>query len=314
VWTGGLQLPILTDEDTIPPCENTLQRGYINVLPGANTTTDDDKAILCLNQPSKQGWGWYPIPTADALITAIFTGNGSGLVCQDGWCQIYMYPNGSLFELRPTPVVSPGGCTFCSVQFNQYGQATSFQSGNITLYNRTVSHDETIDQYTDSAIIMDGNSTFVNAGPSVLGDVLATNVNVSGTLRPLNTVIPTGGTVSREGCALSGSAVFTTGVSMFDTVTLSASSANCGYFTVTFATSMIWAPGVVIYVTLPWSATRTNRLTKAWLTDQNSWDIMLSASGITTSSVRFSLTNVGSSTLTGTSYAFIVAWEYERWA
>lgn len=181
VWTGGLTIPIFNDSLPLPPCSSgSPDRGRFGVLKTNGTT--DDAAIMCLNQPSKGGWGYYPFPTSERLVTDIFSANSTaGLKCNPGFCSITAYPNGTLFALDGTPKLLPGSCSFCNMQWDKYGNILAASSGNITAYNRSFSYDQTLTYYTDSGIIMDVNSTIVNAGTTVLNQTLIQDVNITGT-------------------------------------------------------------------------------------------------------------------------------------
>mgnify|MGYP007120766490 CR=1 FL=1 len=199
VYVGGFIVPSFNDSVPLPPCSTASHRGQFGVLKGNGTSAD--QAIMCLDDPTKEGWGFYPFPTSERLVTDVFSGNGTGLVCANNYCTITAYPNGTLFSLDGAEVVLPGTCTFCSMQVDKYGRVIAFSSGNVTAYNRSFYYQEVLTYYSDSGIIMDENSTIINNGATVLNNVLITNVNVTGTARfGGSTVLASGSQLRREGC------------------------------------------------------------------------------------------------------------------
>lgn len=241
IWSGGLNVPIFNDSLPLPPCSSGMpDRGKFGVLKGNGTS--DDAAIMCLDQPSKGGWGYYPFPTTERIVTDIFNANSTaGLKCKPGYCDITAYPNGTLFELDGTSVVLPGTCSFCNMQVDKYGRVIAFSSGNITAYNRSFSYDKTLTYYTDSGIIMDANSTFINAGPTVLNETLIEALNVTGPLQvggavslygpiTVNGALP----LQRSDCVL-----ITIGTNSQDTITVPdvGNNVTCGLITIGFSGS-----------------------------------------------------------------------------
>jgi hypothetical protein len=175
---GGLQVPSFLPNTTIPLCDNAVYRGKFAILAGNDTT--DDRPLMCLNEPSKDGWGWYEVPTSERLMTDIFNGNGSsGLVCDTSFCNIYGFPNGSLYQIRPAQIVTGGLCSFCNLNISEDGRVLSYSNGDITIYNRSASYDQVITYYTDSMTVYDANSTIINAGSTVLNQTLIQDLNVT---------------------------------------------------------------------------------------------------------------------------------------
>lgn len=185
VNTGGFQLPVFNNSLPLPTCGGT-DRGDIGLITGNSTT--DDRLIVCANKPSLDGYAYYDIPTTNAVVSAIFRGNGTGILClpSDNWCEIDAYPNGTLFALRPTQKITPGSCTFCTLTWDSAGDIVEATSGNISLYNSTASFVNASQYYTDSQIAMDSQSSLINAGYTVLNQTLVTDMNITDRLlRPI---------------------------------------------------------------------------------------------------------------------------------
>lgn len=178
---GGLQVPVFNNSQPMPTC-GTADRGDLGVVLGNGTS--DDRVVMCIDKPTLGGFAYYEIPTAEAVVSAVFSGNGTGLVCleEDNWCDITSFPNGTLFAIRPRPKITPGSCTFCSLTWNEYGELTQATSGNITLYNGTISYVNESILMTNSLLTGDNETAWVNQGYTVLNQVLIEDLNITGTL------------------------------------------------------------------------------------------------------------------------------------
>lgn len=184
LWGGGLIIPTIFVNDTygIPQCDGVVvPRGDTFILQG-NSTSPDDVELTCLNRPSEQGWAWYPTAYGPAVITDSFTSGNETLICDPKLCTMTTFPNGTK-ELSPITKTFAGTCTLCNLQLDQYGNVLTYSDGNVTLYNRSISNDQVIIYYTDSALIMDSNTTLVNAGQTVLNNTLVTSLNTTGDVR-----------------------------------------------------------------------------------------------------------------------------------
>jgi hypothetical protein len=322
VWAGGLTIPVFNDSHEMPTC-NTLYRGNFGVKKGNGTT--DDKAVMCLNQPSKSGFGWYPFPTDEAIVTAVFSGNGTGLTCpaEDEWCIINAYPNGSLYSISPVDIITPGNCTFCSLSVDATGRVRAMTSSNVTIFNGSVSYDQTITYWTNAGIIMDNQSAIINQGETVLNQVLITDLNVTGTTRIDNLILSTPSTLT--GCIDSGVATFSgTVTSGLTNIALPAlpTTARCGWFRIATDGTTDWPQYAVATVTIPQS-TFPNYLGNTleyW--DNGASADAASASILTKGSFAFSAGDglAFSFTLLGVSippaspgYGLRVTWKYEPW-
>lgn len=180
VWSGGLSIPIANNSSPIPPC-NSLYEGLTFVVQSNGTT--DDEWIICLNIPSQDGYAWYPVSLLTALITdTIPGGNGTTIECDPTFCDIETSANLTVKTITAATKVLGGNCTFCSLSVNQYGYVTAFDSGNVTLYNGSVSYVQSITYYSGAGIVMDNDSMIVNQGYTILNQTLVNDLNVTGSL------------------------------------------------------------------------------------------------------------------------------------
>jgi hypothetical protein len=196
--SGGLQVPIFNGSNPMPSCGST-DYGDIGIRTGNGTT--DDKVVICENKPSLGGFAYYEIPTTNAVVSAVFSGNGTGLVClpSDNWCEIDAYPNNTLFALRPKTKITPGSCTFCTLQWDAYGDIVQATSGNITLYNTTASYANVTTYYSNSMWVGDNETAIVNQGYTILNQALVQDLNVTDKFintgsTTLNTLVVNGAT------------------------------------------------------------------------------------------------------------------------
>ena len=84
--------------------------------------------------------------------------------------------------MRDAEIVLPGNCSLCNLIVDASGKILAYSDGSQVLTgNTTVWHTAIVRVY-DSAWILDENSTIINAGPTVLNETSATNLNVSETL------------------------------------------------------------------------------------------------------------------------------------
>lgn len=178
VWTGGMYVPVANDSIIVMPCES-FYRGATFVVAGDNVTTDDTQ-VMCLNRPSVSGWGWYEVPFGSVapLYEEVFSGNGTGLVAGD-FLELNAYPNGTLYEIRDRDIVMPGNCSNCNIHVDASGKIIAFSSGDSVVTGNHTVWDTAIIRVTDSALIMDENSTIVHAGPAVLNEVTINQLNVT---------------------------------------------------------------------------------------------------------------------------------------
>lgn len=231
VWSPGLQLPVVNNNDTHPPC-NSLYRRSMEVVEGASA--DGDRLEICLNR-SANGTKWYEIPIGTALYADIFRGNGSGLTCNPLDCVITAYPNGSLYDISLQETVLPGSCVNCNITVDAKGRVTYFSSGDNILTGNVTNWINAIVRIANSAFIFDANSTIVNAGPTVLADVQVTAIN--------STTYVAARSFKWSNCTNQGNFAFGA-ISGGEVHTYaSISNSNCGAFTWTWTS---WAAGAVI--------------------------------------------------------------------
>lgn len=170
IWGGGLQIPTFNDSIIVMEC-GEVYRGHIAILKGP-----PDEALICLERDD--GWDWYPIPFGEAFFSEVFNGNGTGLVVGD-YLEMHVYPNGTLYEIRDRDILLPGNCSNCNLQVDATGKILGFSSGTTVITGNHTVLDTAILRASDSAIILDENSTFINAGPTVLNGVTINQLNVT---------------------------------------------------------------------------------------------------------------------------------------
>lgn len=305
VNTGGLQVPIFNNSEPLPTCGGT-DRGDLSLLLGNGTT--DDKLIICSNKPSLEGFAYYEIPTTTAVVSAIFRGNGTGLVClpDDNWCEIDSYPNNTLFAIRPTQKITPGSCTFCTLTWNSAGELLEATSGNITQYNTTTSLVNVTQYLTNSMIALDNESSVVNAGYTVQNQVLTQDENVTGTFQ-LGAAFVFPGTTSetRSGCFAPG--VIT--VSSTSPITSGPTTLNCGVLELLFSVSIAATTTFTVTVEKPFASSPVQALRQYGLQDYNHVERpVFVTTSLTGSQLNFFFTAGALSIQAGSSFS--VYWEW----
>lgn len=170
IWAGGLQIPTFNDSIIVMEC-GEVYRGNFVILKGP-----PDQALLCLER--EDGWDWYPIPFGEAFFSEVFNGNGTGLVAGPH-LEMHVYPNGTLYEIRDAAILLPGNCSNCNLQVDATGKILGFSSGTTVVTGNHTVWETAIVRASDSALILDANSTIVNAGPTVLNGVTINQLNVT---------------------------------------------------------------------------------------------------------------------------------------
>jgi hypothetical protein len=170
IWAGGLQIPTANESIVMMECSE-LYRGYVLIIKGP-----PDETLVCLERDD--GWDFYPIPFGEAFYEEVFSGNGTGLVA-GRYLEMHVYPNNTLFEIRDADIVMPGNCSNCNLQVSSTGKILGFSSGTSVITGNQTVWETAIIRASDSALIMDDNSTFINAGPTVLGGTTITELNVT---------------------------------------------------------------------------------------------------------------------------------------
>lgn len=188
IWAGGLQIPTANESIVMMECSE-VYRGNILIIKGP-----PDETLVCLER--EDGWDFYPIPFGEAFYEEVFSGNGTGLVA-GLYLEMHVYPNNTLFEIRDADIVMPGNCSNCNLQVSSTGKILGFSSGTSVITGDQTVWETAIIRASDSALIMDDNSTFINAGPTVLGGTTITELNV--TTLHVNGEPITGGVTSLSG-------------------------------------------------------------------------------------------------------------------
>jgi hypothetical protein len=170
IWAGGLQIPTANGSIVMMDCSE-LYRGHIIIVKGP-----PDETLVCLER--EDGWAFYPIPFGEAFYEEVFSGNGTGLVA-GRYLEMHVYPNNTLFEIRDADIVMPGNCSNCNLQVDATGKILGFSSGTTVITGNHTVLDTAILRGSDSAIILDENSTLINAGPTVLNGVTINQLNAT---------------------------------------------------------------------------------------------------------------------------------------